>query len=1568
MFATSRKSDTSPATGPLGRTTGAPGRTPVNPGWHSLATVAAPAPKSPTHGPHPARPETTEPGLVDMTLGALGDGTVALASFVLPLLPPKIARVVDAAVALEALYPHISETLAKANQWASTQLARAPALLDGLVRALAPAWFADTVWPILQDVGSSLGETLPKIIFGLIRDFLTPAWGIFSEDVPALWKGMARARAGALALNPMELGLGLSDIELAVLAAAGRIEWSLGCWLIVIGALSGALGAGIGGGAAATASAGTATPVGATAAGTATTITIGGVTYTIGEVTGIVLATNALITDQKRFALLLTAFLDGGQPPKEKDRLLDDLVKTGFRGVITFLMLGVAFAAPRIGKAATETARVVIAPSTLNNLAVEAAKWTMAKYGVVSANSRAILALLCHELAKGFDIFDLGILAPILKLVGIDLDNARQMLHLSIDISRLMVTLSANLIKINAVKNVGGFSSGPITITGFKLGLTSKTMYLDFSAITVHNAVFNKTQNGAPTGQQITCGTLVIPLHITASDFGSSALFDLYLTGATIKDLKYPGLPPTDVNLDNISIDLLYLDNIIEAVTDRINSRLTTPPGGAVSSSTLTPVPDLGFPADSHIFVTFDGLDASSDVESSGSSLAAEGYFEYFSAAVRSPTRELASVTIRGFRGKATGTSEMDWLAEREWQGEWQGEGQIDSFEVHGASTVVEALLAADVVKSKVARALEVLEAAGIHPTAGLDIHAENIGGSYNEPDSDANPAAGEAGYVDVALTVPDIGSLELTLEGLSAGYDKSEGALGARFDRLVATLWNTSRAELAYLEIVGANTHVDTGANDVSLGGFTQASFTARGDLSNLIKAFQDQLPSLPKAAYSIATAVMKLGLKGTVSGTALVDVTKGDGFYIGGDLHIELNADTIGSKVVINLRDLNAVSASTTGSARFKRIEMTLLRKGHEVAFFAAEGNHMGASSEGKNLSFRAKKIEARGDAREIECLISAVHKNLKVLPKNIQLAFATIRELNIDGTGAIRLDDPNISRVNGKTRAKGDLTAGFAIPGVGTIHIQIGGFIGSFGTTVTDVHFDTFNASLKNNLGDTELAKLCMIRPGDSDERLADTDPESMSVTMAGDAKNRDALFDFIADHIHAPSPQIAGAMMLVHQALKGRTDLSINLATTNIGNSSIISDKLSLTGDLDLLAEDGTRYKAPWASVEVTSARATFDATGNPLSIRAASLCADAHVYYDPNIDSVQSESASHKPLGRFKDGGSRAKLGTATGRAHIETGEVLIDNLNGKYEASVLDLKADGDLKWNREGKAPPQRQDQRMSDAETLDAAELIKSVDIQSAHIQAQAPMTPGRFGSQWLHFDVGPGTILHVDVNVENNKLLYTKVWLSPRIKFDSFRVPEFSIQAEDDRMVFHSDEGPVWHWLIRPVAWYTSKKLVNVRPRHLPLDIKSLMQIALHPSDSGHKDASPHESDASPHEPGLGDIVDSVRFAEASGEASLTLRAIEDTMIGGIMVTKENDLYLRGAAKSGEAAIFLSASSDKLEADINGNLITATGLTAGDLSMTRNLDHVTFTGLEIKRLDLNGGVKSDAPTKKP
>jgi hypothetical protein len=301
----------------------------------------------------------------------LGDGVVALAPIILPFLAPDLVRVVDAALALEALYPQMQEALAQTNQWANTQIGRAPGMLDGLVRALAPAWFADSVWPILRDVGAFLGGMLIEVVVELVRDFLIPSWGIYREDLPALWKGMVRAKDSIIAWDPLAFSLALTDIEIAVLSAAGRIEWSLGCWLLVIGALSGLAGGAIGGGAAATVSGGTATPVGATVAGTATTVTIGGTAYSIGEATGLILAGASLFTDLGRFVLTLFAYLDDDQPPEERQRLLNDLVATGFRIVIVVLMLGLAFAASRVGKAAGKAAEVAMQQTALKQAAAE---------------------------------------------------------------------------------------------------------------------------------------------------------------------------------------------------------------------------------------------------------------------------------------------------------------------------------------------------------------------------------------------------------------------------------------------------------------------------------------------------------------------------------------------------------------------------------------------------------------------------------------------------------------------------------------------------------------------------------------------------------------------------------------------------------------------------------------------------------------------------------------------------------------------------------------------------------------------------------------------------------------------------------------------------------------------------------------------------------------------------------------------------------------------------------------------------------------------------------------------
>ncbi|HND31139.1 MAG TPA: hypothetical protein PLA94_14130 [Myxococcota bacterium] len=293
-------------------------------------------------------------------VGELLHDAAAIVPYITPLLPQSVQAGLQLAMALEELREPATQAYDQAGAWLGKRLAEVPPWVDTFLRAHTPPWFVDGVFPIIVGVGGALLETIPGVLWDLFRDFIFPAWGVFTQDLPALWKGVKRAGAGLYEMSPIEVGLGINDVATAVLAGIARFEWSLGLWLTIVSAVvGGGTGTAAGGAGSAAVTAGAAAPVGGAAGGGIGAAAGEALTWVLGEGTGGVLAAASLLVDLERLLLGIPAYLLEDDPTLRDERR-DDLLATAFRAGTVVVLLVMAFLAVYVGRPVGQFVRTAL--------------------------------------------------------------------------------------------------------------------------------------------------------------------------------------------------------------------------------------------------------------------------------------------------------------------------------------------------------------------------------------------------------------------------------------------------------------------------------------------------------------------------------------------------------------------------------------------------------------------------------------------------------------------------------------------------------------------------------------------------------------------------------------------------------------------------------------------------------------------------------------------------------------------------------------------------------------------------------------------------------------------------------------------------------------------------------------------------------------------------------------------------------------------------------------------------------------------------------------------------------
>ncbi len=527
----------------------------------------------------------------------------------------------------------------------------------------------------------------------------------------------------------------------------------------------------------------------------------------------------------------------------------------------------------------------------------------------------------------------------------------------------------------------------------------------------------------------------------------------------------------------------------------------------------------------------------------------------------------LAQLLITGFHGAGNATTSAANVS-------------IDQVKLIGAPPLVNALLsnpglAADEhVKSAVA----LVRSVGIKPSISGDVVFTHLGLAHG--------AAGDSATTDFAstLVLPNVGTLAVKMTKLSVGT--ANGASGS-FDHFEATLFDPKQKQLGHVDLDGgAARDVDTTTRAGSVH-----KFHATGDVAGIVRAGDALVQQLPITVRSGFAMVRQLGITGDVSGSLTAHEIKGGGTEISGNFQAHVNAGDVGS-VVIDVADFRG-SASTASDATFRDFKTTLTNpRGHLIAdVHIANGNFVeGAKG---TTSFKAGKIDAKGDGPSVMAMVNAVVKDAPQLSPPVKIAFDLVRNYYVNGGGELALSGVAVTGdATGVNTAKlQNASASFKLATGESVSATATGVDTTTGAAHgTDVQFDSFTASLDAAIGGGH-AKILVQRggaklgPPPKAGAAQDFTIRSHHATFDGQATDISKLVAGLRAHLGTLPAPVASVFEVVGNYASSQTGTQ----TDGKVDASVTADNLAVTeahGQLSGTGDVSTRVSVPSGVANLT----------------------------------------------------------------------------------------------------------------------------------------------------------------------------------------------------------------------------------------------------------------------------------------------------------------------------------------------------------------------------------------------
>ena len=628
------------------------------------------------------------------------------------------------------------------------------------------------------------------------------------------------------------------------------------------------------------------------------------------------------------------------------------------------------------------------------------------------------------NLELGKALYYAQLVAPIQALQMIALDGANRgsnPVHVRLNLYHKTFDLTAPHLAI------AGFHTG--TVTGRACELSALTAHAQAGSVTVtiagatlHDVTFLRGD------QQLHAREVGLRGLAATATSGASLETALHFAEAHVHGLVYPNATPLDLDLPGgTSLDAVWQHQAPAATP-------TSAPGA------LPPAPDV-LPPGSRVQIELTGLQAAAIV--AGDATRGQGGFGHLRIALVKDGTDLASIVVTGFHAGGSAAAVG---------------GTIDQLVLTGAPPLVDALLANQQLATDphVRAAMQLVKSLGIKPALHGSVAFSHVGLDHG--------AAGERATGDFAATLalPGVGKLDVKMMKFAIGT--ADGASGG-FDHFETTLTDEAGKELGHVDLDGGAAHNP----DPKTRTGSVHKFHARGDVAGIVRAGDAIIKQLPLTVRSGFAMVRELGITGDVSGslTAIATASKTE---VTGSFQAHLDAGAVGS-IRVDVADFRG-SETSAADATFRDFKTTLTNpRGHVVAdVHITNGNYVQGAKGA--TTFKAGKIDAKGDTSSVTAMIGAVEKQAAVLSPPVRVAFGLVRAYYVNGGGTLGLAGVEVTQGAGAAGAQavrlGRADAAFRLATGEQVAASVSGLHGDSAARGTDVQFDRFDATLASPAG--------------------------------------------------------------------------------------------------------------------------------------------------------------------------------------------------------------------------------------------------------------------------------------------------------------------------------------------------------------------------------------------------------------------------------------------------------------------------------------------------------------------
>jgi len=543
---------------------------------------------------------------------------------------------------------------------------------------------------------------------------------------------------------------------------------------------------------------------------------------------------------------------------------------------------------------------------------------------------------------------------------------------------------------------------------------------------------------------------LLTGLHANASKVanldggGADGLVSsLSFSSAQATGIKYPGMPPVDVDVRQAGLTFDSLWDVLGQTGDKDQDEGD---GGIPTAPSL-------LPPDSRIKVALDGVHGGASYREGASGGAG---FKSCRIALLHGGKETAAIDLKGFKAQVDSKGRVG--------------GSLKSLMVNGEPELVRALAASQELMAapQVRTALKLLKQFGLQDALTAQAKLSNL---VFDHDAQKDSAKGD---LNATLAVEGIGSVALDLTGFEGAREGERTQAG--FDNFSARLLDEQGAEVAAVLIDGpARGKQDQQGATLSVGKVTTRGSGER--LGDLFAALKKQVGALPAGMQEVFGLVRSygdaFGLEGEVGLDGLTVNLGPDGkVKAGGTINGSLELDGVGA-IELSVDGVQTQQDGAAAALDFDSLRAKLVRTGgQQVASLAIKGGRgHEVETDGKTTRMRARQVGLKGDSGEVALLLKGLRERGGDLP-GLKEVLDTAQDYlpmleSLDADAELKLNNLGVRERGGQITASSDLSGKVEAEGLGTIGLDLKGYQGN-PANPQDVQFDKLEATLKDASG--------------------------------------------------------------------------------------------------------------------------------------------------------------------------------------------------------------------------------------------------------------------------------------------------------------------------------------------------------------------------------------------------------------------------------------------------------------------------------------------------------------------